>query len=559
MRYMIERGLYLAHLLNRTLILPTHLRIRQCSNITVCIQTATPLDLEAIGRNEQESTLALDLGYFFNLPHLAQMTGNRVLDFRTFMEDVVGVPKNSRLVDSQFGAQVAFWQNIIHQQKNSAVADQVSMELFIATDDDNEDDDEYIVFDRENKVEAELVDQSGGTLSIERLRRAKWDLEERDDLSFIDNLIRNAVVDDLPEPRQDEREGIESNGDGAFRIKRSFYAFGDVRGGGLDRIVEWSVDWKYEQDHVRDEQHKGKPLLESCHVPVEDSSVEQLPWEARFPSFATCRIENYVGLKQELDPVQARILSIEGQFHTTGWIPIVYSSLENAQEYRSMAMSHLRYAPSVEEAADILMGKLKAVNNIKRITDQDPGGNQSNSSWLPLSMHVRRGDFVVDGHGWQEFDDGWMRSVVKDMVEEVFPLQSRPDQQTTSTVGFYMATDETSPEVLDYFRSLGAILFEDLIDQSFEERFGHLIVYDDWVGLVEQHICARARMFYGTMSSSFTSGITNMRLALRDTHNLNSDEASVEKYDSAYLLKKGGPVITREQQAFGETLQQKLG
>ncbi|KAG0263234.1 hypothetical protein BG011_009069, partial [Mortierella polycephala] len=534
---MMERGLYLAHLLNRTLVLPTHLRIRQCSNITICTQTATPLDLETIGRNEQESTLALDLGYFFNLPHLAQMTGNRVLDFRTFMEDVVGVPKNARLVDSQFGAQVAFWQNNIHRQKNSAAVGQVNMELFVATDDDDDENDEYIISDRENEAMSELVDQSGGAVSIERLRRAKWDLEERDDLSFIDNLIRNAVVDDLPEPRQGEREGTEQEADGAFSIKRSFYAFGDVRGGGLDRIIEWSVDWKYEPDYVHDEQRKGNPLLESCRAPVEDSSMEQLPWEARFPSFATCRIENYVGLKQELEPAQARILSIEGQFHTTGWVPMVYSSLESAQEYRSMAISFLRYAPSVEEAADILIGKLRTMINT-RLMGRNPSGDQLDSSWLLLSMHVRRGDFVTDGHGWQEFDGGWMRSIVKDAVEEVLPSQSGPDQQITPTVSFYMATDETSSEVLNYFHLLGAILFEDLIDQSFEERFGHLIVYDDWVGLVEQQICARAKMFYGTMSSSFTSGIMNMRLAMRETHGQTPGGASVKKYDYAYLLKK---------------------
>jgi hypothetical protein len=244
-----------------------------------------------------------------------------------------------------------------------------------------------------------------------------------------------------------------------------------------------------------------------------------------------------------------------------------------------MALSYLKYSPAVHEAAEYLMGKLKA-----RIQQRGGGGGGDGSpeegdySWLRLSMHVRRGDFVSEKHGWQNFDDGWMGSLVKEAVESVFgPLDPSlnistptpaplyvtddttdnpshsdannannipPPPQTPIKIpkfGFYMSTDETSPVVLDYFQSLGAILFEDLLDPTFESRFGNLIVFDDWIGLVEQLICARAGMFVGTMSSSFSSGILNLRLEDEGV----DGEGEGRKF--GYLYRKGGPILTPEQ------------
>lgn len=114
-----------------------------------------------------------------------------------------------------------------------------------------------------------------------------------------------------------------------------------------------------------------------------------------------------------------------------------------------------------------------------------------------------------------------------------------------------MSIDETSSQILDYFQSLGAILFEDLLDPYFESRFGHLIVFDDWIGLVEQLICARAALFVGTMSSSFTSGILNLRLNPEALDGEEGGESGNRRKRFGYLYKKGGPVLTPEQQQQG--------
>ncbi|KAG0358734.1 hypothetical protein BG005_001921, partial [Podila minutissima] len=510
---MLERGIYLASLLNRTFVIPTHLRIRQCSDETICAQTASPLDLTSIGHNPQGSTLALDLGYFIDLDNLSHQTNGRVIDFRTFMEQIVKVPPGTALIDSQFSEQVTFWQRVIKETSLHGGVQGSDAPGFRAVDDD----------DVNDEVENEPTTQSNPEwdhyhnldsptdVSMTRVNRAKWNLEMDASKNFIDNLIRNGLVDDLAPP---DPALYPHAPDDSFIAKKTFYAFGDVRSGGLNRIMNWSVDFHYQPQDASISLFKGTPQLDRhfCTPPIEDPSVNQIPWEARFPSFATCRIEHYVGLKQELGALDARIVSVDGQFHTAGWIPLIYSDLESALRYRSMAVSHLRYTPAVEEAAEYLLRQLWRRLGPSSLPALQQGlflGNQGAEPWFPLSMHIRRGDFVTDQYGWQEFDEAWMKTLVNNAVSTVFS----PLSDETLRI-FYLATDESSPTTLDYFHSVGAILFEDLINDAFEARFGHLVVYDDWIGLVEQLICARARKFYGTMTSSFTSGIVNLRVEL---------------------------------------------
>ncbi|KAG0271432.1 hypothetical protein BGZ95_000758 [Linnemannia exigua] len=595
MRYMIERGLYLSNLLNRTLVLPTDLRIRSCSDFNICAQVATYLTPgSANSRNEQESVFQLDLGYFFDLPHLAERTGGRVIGFRRFMEEIVGAREETlmRLRDVDYGVQVFFE---LRGKKYSSGAKVGGAGGSDKDDVDMGEGDE--VSDRGTSSSKDDIHDESNNNSKERqivlktVQRKSWDLAEDPSRTLIDNIIRNGLVDTLrEEDGYHPSKHKQVRDDGSVLVNRSFYAFADVQGGGVGRIVSWSVQFQYppmsdsnkEQDpsQTTSGSNKGYPLLETCRPPPEDPSADQIPWESRFPGFATCHIENYVGLAEELGPIDADVLVVEGQFHTTGWIPLVYSSLENAQNHRLMALTYLMYSPVVHEAADYLMAKLKARIQRRQQQQQQQQGkgvldnddaNPSDYSWLQLSIHVRRGDFVSQKHGWQKFDDNWMGSLVKDAVESIFgPIGTTLDISSTTPVsndergidtpqdtnhqphqqiqtprfGFYMSTDESSPQILDYFQSLGAILFEDLLDDHFESRFGHLIVFDDWIGLVEQLICARAGMFYGTMSSSFSSGILNMRMDGEVV------DGGKEK-PFGYLYKAGGPVLTPEQQQQG--------
>ncbi|KAF9582596.1 hypothetical protein BGW38_010996 [Lunasporangiospora selenospora] len=468
--------------------------------------------------------MALDLAYFFDLKTLFDKSHGRIVDFRRFMKEVVGVPVDSALVDSEFGAQIAYWSERISQQDSPTPG---SIQDFRATAFTDNESDEYL---DENEV-------NGGSdqhpIQLTRIHRDTWNADFSEELSTVDNAIRNGLIDDFAtHPPIDAH--IQQ------LVRKTFYAFSDVRGGGMDRIVEWSLNFSY-TPNIGDQGQPSyvlTPLLDqdSCQPPADDPSVEFIPWEARFPSFATCRIDHYVGIKQQLEPIQSRILSIDGQFHTTGWIPIAYSSLENAQRYRDIASSYLQSAPVVDRAIDHLFRNLH--NMIVGVNDNDIKINGDPAPWLKLSMHVRRGDFLTSGMGWQDFHDSWMEALVKDAVENVFGKDA--DGVELAKGRFYLATDEISAHTMNYFRSLGAIMFQDLVDDTFKDLFGHLSVFDDWIGVVEQHICARATRFIGTMSSSFTSGIVNIRM---------KTGSSLERdLNYGYLLKSGGPVLTKEQE-----------
>ena len=74
----------------------------------------------------------------------------------------------------------------------------------------------------------------------------------------------------------------------------------------------------------------------------------------------------------------------------------------------------------------------------------------------------------------------------------------------------YIATDETDLAVLQPLTDLGAVLWRDVVDilRGSPET---LLQFGDYVGLVEQMICAHAETFIGSKCSSFTGGIFNLR------------------------------------------------
>ncbi|KAF9165172.1 hypothetical protein DFQ26_000513 [Actinomortierella ambigua] len=717
MRYMLERGLYIAGLSNRTLVIPTHLRIRQCADLKVCLQVASPLRLDRIGHNPQASTMELEMGYFFDLPHLDRYLSDqsspphqqqRVLDFRSFMERMVGVPKGVSLLDNEYAAQIAYWQRVLearHSGAESRGSDKINAEDsngFIIRDGDGDDDDDgddgsggdyhfkdEVLGDSRDKVntapqeQGQVVEQafqeskdaipsphdmmqhSSGhryhrlsaaaakqqprlaPADFVRIKRSSWYLPGRPDTPYVDDLIRNVLVDTIPELEipdntdtlQQQQQQQHDTASGRRRVRKTFYTFCDVRGGGLHKLVHWSVDLDLhppplsladESHHHRHWRQRKRPLyrpepdLTKCQPPADDD--DDIPGEARFPGFATCKITNYVGLRQELgfssssssssssspsshssSVEDRRVLAIEGQFHVTGWIPLAFGSRDDAERYRTLAVRGLKYAPVVYEAAAYLRERLRERllpaeqrgeeevveeqegndDHDKQRTEKMESSTSSSSSssspkknWLRLAMHVRRGDFVTDGYGWQEFDDGWMLGRVEDAVRSAGLLPDEDSNQSSSpsssspsssagpgagdeqqqqawaslssssppsqreptnkeghshsnnnninnnnsppdAVGgvvqshpstFFLVTDETHPALLASFRSLGAVLTDDLIDTHFHTRYGHLAVFKDWMGLVEQLLCSEADKFVGTMSSSFTSGILNRRV-----------------------------------------------
>lgn len=76
---------------------------------------------------------------------------------------------------------------------------------------------------------------------------------------------------------------------------------------------------------------------------------------------------------------------------------------------------------------------------------------------------------------------------------------------------FYIATDERSPEGLEYIRTHGAVLIQDLLFPEDRRLVGWPLLYTDVLALLEQSIMAHAAYFYAHAMSSVAGGVVNMR------------------------------------------------
>lgn len=79
---------------------------------------------------------------------------------------------------------------------------------------------------------------------------------------------------------------------------------------------------------------------------------------------------------------------------------------------------------------------------------------------------------------------------------------------------FYLATDETDPTSLAYFRSHGAVLLSDLLSPADSALLSWPGNYNDILSVVEQQALARADYFVGSELSSTTGGAVNLRTRL---------------------------------------------
>jgi hypothetical protein len=57
----------------------------------------------------------------------------------------------------------------------------------------------------------------------------------------------------------------------------------------------------------------------------------------------------------------------------------------------------------------------------------------------------------------------------------------------TVVISIYIATDERGPEELNFLRTRGIRLFEDLVTEDDRREFGWPLLYSDVIALVEQN------------------------------------------------------------------------
>lgn len=84
---------------------------------------------------------------------------------------------------------------------------------------------------------------------------------------------------------------------------------------------------------------------------------------------------------------------------------------------------------------------------------------------------------------------------------------------TLSLIRFFVSTDASDPAQLAELRALGAVLTQDLHDESEMASVPGAAMFNDVRGIISQVIMSNAAFFAGSIVSSFSGGVINQRLA----------------------------------------------
>ena len=195
------------------------------------------------------------------------------------------------------------------------------------------------------------------------------------------------------------------------------------------------------------------------------------------------------GLAEELGSEEAKTLVLEGTPHYIGLTPFVWSTEAAQINQERLWDQHIIYHTEITTYARIIGKFLK--------------GRTRAGTYL--CVHMRRGDFAT--LGW--LGEAANLDAVRLHIESTLVGQE----------AFYIATDEKDEDILDSFRAIGGFTWNDVlkanaIDDTEFPILKHMIGFEDYVGLIEQMICAEARTFLGSKCSSFTGRILNLRKVL---------------------------------------------
>ena len=195
------------------------------------------------------------------------------------------------------------------------------------------------------------------------------------------------------------------------------------------------------------------------------------------------------GLVEELGSEDAATLVLEGTPHYIGLTPFVWSTEAAQINQERLWDQHIVYH-------DEIIAFARSVG--KFLKSKSKAGSY-------LCVHMRRGDFATLG---------WLGE-----AENLDAVRVHIESTLAGQESFYLATDEKDEDILDSFRAIGGFTWSDMvkansIDGSEYPVLQNMIGFEDYVGLIEQMICAEARTFLGSKCSSFTGRILNLRKVL---------------------------------------------
>eukprot|EP00038_Savillea_parva_P029640 m.72421 g.72421 ORF g.72421 m.72421 type:complete len:867 (+) comp8782_c1_seq1:216-2816(+) len=208
--------------------------------------------------------------------------------------------------------------------------------------------------------------------------------------------------------------------------------------------------------------------------------VQKQRWNGTKPEDKALAIR---GLVEDYGGVTEDVLHLKGTPHNIGLTPTFWATRQGLDDSRQVWESGVRYHPAADKMAAFVADQLHA----------------SSSSFM--CVHFRRGDFVTAGWLGKAKD----LALVRANIERHRAGDSEP---------VYMATDERNASVLASFRAMGVKTYADVradVERNASKRWRPMLAFEDYVGIVEQLVCSRARLFIGSKCSSYSGGIWNLR------------------------------------------------
>ena len=184
------------------------------------------------------------------------------------------------------------------------------------------------------------------------------------------------------------------------------------------------------------------------------------------------------------------LLHLDGTPHKIGLTPFVWSSSAAAEAAQKDWGEAVVYTDAVVAYAEAIAAEL-----LRRAKA---------SSYV--CVHLRRGDFV---------SAGWLGK-----AQDLGLVQANIEAAMTAGEALYLATDESDEDTLAGLRGIGAKRWSDFeqtvqgVGKKLGGQAATYVGFEDYVGLVEQMVCGKARVFLGSQCSSFTGGILNLRRKL---------------------------------------------
>ncbi|KAF9520537.1 hypothetical protein BS47DRAFT_1287025 [Hydnum rufescens UP504] len=456
MRYILESAVLHATLLNRTLVAPSWVYARACQfNVTVCASYATMVNRgDAMGSDEwRELPIEQQMGWRIPI--------NVMTDFKHLRSNYNVITIREYLLlhglDPELERSNGAWGRDIYHSSDPKPS-------LAVIPNDEYDPSGILRVDRLPPVPKEVI---GGGMVASVLHEAMGG-------NVLINLddARNTLQDKGINTWSSEEEFHEALSSNGFAILHTF-------AGAL-----------------------GMDFLKSVTEPIRQVAQRS----------------SLRGLVDDYDHYTEEVLLLEGEVHA-GRKPgfLRFSTLEERVRFADLVLYGFRPIPQITRLADRIAARMLAVNDGRM--------------WM--AGHMRRGDFVryswamnneLEEHferikqrlgiGAQKLRDmansheRWQTADVPNVsVDQTF-IHAEPPRDGDK---FYLATDERSPEGLEYVREHGAVLAMDILTPEDQRLVGWPLLVTDVLAVLEQVVMSRGAFFYGHAMSSVAGGVVNMR------------------------------------------------